>query len=99
MGYPNRSGMEVYFETYRKGAPLVLIHGNGGNISYMKPQIEYFAKKYRVVVMLAVYYPQKVQQRNRLMEFQPRMIFTGIPSWATANSTTSAMVYLNDRET
>ena len=34
-----------------KGEPLVLIHGNGGNIAYMKPQIEYFAKKYKVIVM------------------------------------------------
>jgi pimeloyl-ACP methyl ester carboxylesterase len=29
----------------------MLIHGNGGNIAYMKPQIEYFDKKYKVIVM------------------------------------------------
>ena len=45
------NGAKQYFETYGQGAPLVLIHGNGGNISYMRPQIEFFAKKYKVIVM------------------------------------------------
>jgi pimeloyl-ACP methyl ester carboxylesterase len=43
--------VKQYYEIYGQGAPLVLIHGNGGNISYMKPQIEFFAKKYKVIVM------------------------------------------------
>jgi pimeloyl-ACP methyl ester carboxylesterase len=45
------NGVKIYFEIYGEGFPLVLIHGNGGNIAYMKPQIEYFEKKYKVVVM------------------------------------------------
>jgi pimeloyl-ACP methyl ester carboxylesterase len=44
-------GTQIYYETYGQGSPLVLIHGNGGNIAYMKPQIEYFAKTYKVIVM------------------------------------------------
>ena len=44
-------GAKQYYEVYGQGEPLVLIHGNGGNIAYMKPQIEYFARKYRVIVM------------------------------------------------
>lgn len=44
-------GAKQYYEVYGQGEPLVLIHGNGGNIAYMKPQIEYFAKKYKVIVM------------------------------------------------
>ena len=44
-------GAKQYYEVYGQGEPLVLIHGNGGNIGYMKPQIEYFAKKYKVIVM------------------------------------------------
>jgi pimeloyl-ACP methyl ester carboxylesterase len=43
-------GSRQYYEVYGSGEPLVLIHGNGGNIAYMEPQIEYFAKKYRVIV-------------------------------------------------
>jgi pimeloyl-ACP methyl ester carboxylesterase len=45
------TGVKIYYEVYGEGAPLVLIHGNGGNIAYMKPQIEYFDKKYKVIVM------------------------------------------------
>lgn len=45
------NGDKQYFEIYGQGTPLVLIHGNGGNIGYMKPQIEFFAKKYKVIVM------------------------------------------------
>ena len=49
--YITINGAKHYFEIYGEGAPLVLIHGNGGNIAWMKPQIEFFAKKYKVIVM------------------------------------------------
>jgi pimeloyl-ACP methyl ester carboxylesterase len=45
------NGARQYFEIYGQGEPLLLIHGNGGNIAFMKPQIEYFSRKYQVVVM------------------------------------------------
>ena len=45
------NGIKLYYEIYGEGAPLLLIHGNGGNIAYMKPQIEYFSKSYKVIVM------------------------------------------------
>lgn len=43
-------GARLYYEIYGQGEPLVLIHGNSGNIAYMKPQIEYFSKKYKVII-------------------------------------------------
>ena len=49
--YVKVDGAKQYYEVYGQGKPLVLIHGNGGNIAYMKPQIEFFAKKYKVIVM------------------------------------------------
>lgn len=49
--YITLDGVKLYYEVYGQGEPLVLIHGNGGNIAYMAPQIEYFAKKYKVIVM------------------------------------------------
>ncbi len=48
--YITLDGAKLYYEVYGTGKPLVLIHGNGGNIAYMKPQIEYFSKKYKVIV-------------------------------------------------
>lgn len=49
--YIKVNGVNQYYEVYGQGEPLVLIHGNAGNIAFMKPQIEYFAKKYQVIVM------------------------------------------------
>jgi len=45
------NGVRLYYEIYGKGDPLVLIHGNGGNIAYMAPQIEYFRTHYKVIAM------------------------------------------------
>lgn len=44
-------GVRLYYEQYGQGQPLVLLHGNGGSIAYMAPQISYFATKYHVIVM------------------------------------------------
>ncbi len=42
-------GIKMYVEEYGKGKPLLLIHGNGGNISSMAPLIPYFSQRYRVI--------------------------------------------------
>ena len=41
--------VRLYYEIYGDGDPLVLLHGNGGNIRYMGPQIDYFSKQYKVI--------------------------------------------------
>lgn len=48
--YITLDGAKLYYEVYGEGEPLLLIHGNGGNIAYMKPQIEFFSKKYKVII-------------------------------------------------
>ncbi|HKB87871.1 MAG TPA: alpha/beta hydrolase [Ignavibacteriaceae bacterium] len=44
------NGVKIYFEVYGKGEPLILIHGNGGNIAGMKYQAEYFSGNYTVII-------------------------------------------------
>jgi pimeloyl-ACP methyl ester carboxylesterase len=44
-------GIQLYYETYGAGQPLLLVHGNGGNIGDFKAQIAYFRKHYRVIAM------------------------------------------------
>ena len=43
-------GFQMYAETYGKGQPLLIIHGNGGSIKDFVHQIPYFNKKYKVIV-------------------------------------------------
>jgi pimeloyl-ACP methyl ester carboxylesterase len=49
--YAVLNGVRLYYEIYGKGEPLILLHGNGGNIEMMKYQIEYFSKNYKVIAM------------------------------------------------
>jgi pimeloyl-ACP methyl ester carboxylesterase len=44
-------GIRMYAETYGEGKPLLLIHGNGGNISAFAQNIPYFSKKYKVIAV------------------------------------------------
>ncbi|MBD0331706.1 MAG: alpha/beta hydrolase [Chitinophagaceae bacterium] len=46
----NVRGFKMYVETYGKGQPLLIVHGNGGSIKDFKYQIPYFSKKYKVIV-------------------------------------------------
>jgi len=48
--YAEINGARLYYEEYGEGDPLLLIHGNGGSINWMGNQIEYFKKKYRVII-------------------------------------------------
>ena len=47
--YTVLNGVKLYYEIYGSGDPLILLHGNGGNIEGLKYQIEYFSKNYKVI--------------------------------------------------
>jgi hypothetical protein len=48
--YADIRGFKMYYETYGKGEPLLIIHGNGGSIKDFLYQIPYFAKNYQVII-------------------------------------------------
>ena len=48
--YYDIRGFKMYCEVYGTGEPLLMIHGNGGNISAFTKNIPYFSKKYMVIV-------------------------------------------------
>jgi pimeloyl-ACP methyl ester carboxylesterase len=41
----------MYTEEYGSGKPLVMIHGNGGDISSMESIIPYFSNNYRTIIL------------------------------------------------
>lgn len=48
--YVKLRGFNMYYESYGKGEPLLIIHGNGGSINNFLYQIPYFAKNYKVII-------------------------------------------------
>ena len=48
--YYDIRGFRMYCETYGKGQPLLIIHGNGGSIKDFTGQIPYFAQNYQVII-------------------------------------------------
>ena len=49
--YVHVNGIELYYEIYGKGHPLVLLHGNGGSIEAFRYQIPRFEKHYKVIAV------------------------------------------------
>ena len=44
-------GVQLYYEIYGSGEPLLLVHGNGGSIADFKAQIDDFRRHYQVIAM------------------------------------------------
>ena len=49
--YAAINGINLYYETYGKGEPLIMLHGNGGSINAFKKQIPFFEKYYQVIAI------------------------------------------------
>jgi pimeloyl-ACP methyl ester carboxylesterase len=44
-------GIDLYYETYGSGEPLILLHGNGGSINAFRYQIPFFENHYSVIAI------------------------------------------------
>lgn len=49
--YYHINGIKMYVEIYGAGKPLLMIHGNGGDMSAFAENVPYFAKKYKVILV------------------------------------------------
>jgi pimeloyl-ACP methyl ester carboxylesterase len=49
--YLHTRGINLYYETYGSGAPLLFIHGNGGSMNAFTYNIPYFAQFYKVIAV------------------------------------------------
>lgn len=43
--------ISLHYEEWGQGEPLILLHGNGEDLSYFKRQIEYFSRNYHVIAL------------------------------------------------
>ncbi|RSK36100.1 alpha/beta fold hydrolase [Hymenobacter metallilatus] len=64
--YATVRGLKLYYETYGTGAPLLLLHGNGGSSQDFAKTIPYFAKKYRVIALDSRAHGQSVDAGDSL---------------------------------
>lgn len=49
--YKKINGINLYYEIYGTGKPLLFLHGNGGSIRGAKGRIEYFKKYFKVIAI------------------------------------------------
>jgi pimeloyl-ACP methyl ester carboxylesterase len=45
------NGINLYYEVYRTGKPLIFLHGSGGSIRGARAKIEYFKKYFKVIAI------------------------------------------------
>lgn len=45
------NGINIYYEIYGTGKPLIFLHGNGGSIKSSRTKIEYFKKYFKVIAI------------------------------------------------
>lgn len=49
--YAKVNGINLYYEVYGQGEPMLIIHGNGGSVFSAREQIPFFKDKYMVIVV------------------------------------------------
>ena len=64
--YLNTRGFKMYYESYGKGQPLIMLHINGGSINVFSNQIPYFAKRYHVIAVDTRAHGRSVDRRDSL---------------------------------
>ncbi|MBE6050274.1 MAG: alpha/beta hydrolase [Clostridium sp.] len=50
-GYIKCNSANIYYEVYGTGETILFLHGNGEDLTYFKPQIDYFKDKYKLVLI------------------------------------------------
>lgn len=45
------NGIQLYYETFGEGEPVLMLHGNGQSISAFMNQVDDFSKKYKVIIV------------------------------------------------
>lgn len=49
--YAHVNGIQLYYEIYGSGEPLIMLHGNSGSMNAFSQQIPFFEKYYKVIAV------------------------------------------------
>ncbi|MFB3389600.1 alpha/beta fold hydrolase [Flavobacterium sp. LAR06] len=63
------NGMQMYYEVYGSGTPLILLHGNGGSIKGHSKKIEYFKKYFQVIAIDSRGHGKSVDNSNKQLNY------------------------------
>jgi len=67
--YKQINGMQMYYEIYGTGKPLILLHGNGGSIKGHSKKIEYFKKYFQVIAIDSRGHGKSVDKSNKQLNY------------------------------
>jgi pimeloyl-ACP methyl ester carboxylesterase len=64
--YLDTRGFKMYYETYGQGAPLLMLHINGGSMKVFSNQIPFFSQHYQVIAVDTRGHGKSVDTRDSL---------------------------------
>ena len=67
--YKQVNGIQMYYEIYGSGKPLVLLHGNGGSIKGHSKKIEYFKKHFQVIAIDSRGHGKSIDTSNKQLNY------------------------------
>jgi pimeloyl-ACP methyl ester carboxylesterase len=67
-------GIRLYYEETGEGQPLVFVHEWGGEVASWKPQVRYFARRYRTIAFNARGYPPSDAPEDPAAYSQPQAV-------------------------
>lgn len=68
--YKKINGIDIYYETYGSGKPLILLHGNGGSIRGQGGRIEYFKDYFQVIAIDSRGHGKSVYPANKPLNYE-----------------------------
>lgn len=67
--YKKVNGINMYYEIYGSGKPLIFLHGNGGSIFSSRAKIEYFKQYFKVIAIDSRAHGKSVDTTTKMLTY------------------------------
>ena len=67
--YKQINGINMYYETYGSGKPLIFLHGNGGSIYSSRAKIDYFKQFFKVIAIDSRGHGKSVDTTTKMLTY------------------------------